>query len=226
MHQSESKLFSNQVHKKTAQKKAHVMSSSSLERNLAAILDQSQDSTASHAKLVAKCQNLFKETDFETFFANFTTLLRNIMTVMQKNPHIDRTIDFVAKFASNPSNTPTHPLNQTNMDNTVVEARQTRAAAATNETTVQVENTTLSATASMTSINSVDSEEYDNVFITSLIDFLIETSKANSDAVRYRSCGILAKLMGAISNEQFIDEDLYDRLSDALLERLKDVNSR
>ena len=32
--------------------------------------------------------------------------------------------------------------------------------------------------------------------------------------------------MSAISNEQFIDEDLYDRLSDALLERLKDINSR
>lgn len=32
--------------------------------------------------------------------------------------------------------------------------------------------------------------------------------------------------MGAISNDQFIDEDLYDRLSDALLERLKDINSK
>lgn len=32
--------------------------------------------------------------------------------------------------------------------------------------------------------------------------------------------------MGTISNEQFIDEDLYDRLCDALLERLKDINSR
>jgi hypothetical protein len=32
--------------------------------------------------------------------------------------------------------------------------------------------------------------------------------------------------MSAISNEQFIDEDLYDRLCDAMLERLKDINSR
>lgn len=37
---------------------------------------------------------------------------------------------------------------------------------------------------------------------------------------------MLSKIMGAISNEQFIEEDLYDRLSDALLERLKDINSR
>ncbi len=200
------------------------MSSSNLERSLAAILDQSQDSTASHAKLVTKCQSLFKETDFDSFFTNFTTLMRNIMTVMQKNPHIDRTIDFIAKFASNPTNNPLQ--SQANMDATVIEARQTRAGAAVGETTVQIDNTNLSTAASMTSMNSVDSDEYDNVFITSLIDFLIETSKANSDAVRYRSCGILAKLMGAISNEQFIDEDLYDRLSDALLERLKDVNSK
>jgi hypothetical protein len=32
--------------------------------------------------------------------------------------------------------------------------------------------------------------------------------------------------MGAISNDQFLDEDLFDRLSDSLLERLKDINSR
>ena len=32
--------------------------------------------------------------------------------------------------------------------------------------------------------------------------------------------------MSAISNDQFMDEDLFDRLSDALLERLKDINSR
>jgi hypothetical protein len=51
-------------------------------------------------------------------------------------------------------------------------------------------------------------------------------SQANSDTVRYRCCHMLSKLMGAISNDQFIDEDLYDRLSDALLERLKDINSR
>ena len=37
---------------------------------------------------------------------------------------------------------------------------------------------------------------------------------------------MLSKIMSAISNEQFIEEDLYDRLSDALLERLKDINSR
>lgn len=37
---------------------------------------------------------------------------------------------------------------------------------------------------------------------------------------------MLAKLMIAISNDQFIDEDLFDRLCDALLERLKDINSR
>lgn len=32
--------------------------------------------------------------------------------------------------------------------------------------------------------------------------------------------------MGVISNEQSIDEDLFDRLCDAMLERLKDINSR
>ena len=30
----------------------------------------------------------------------------------------------------------------------------------------------------------------------------------------------------AINNEQLIDEDLFDKLCDAMLERLKDINSR
>lgn len=68
--------------------------------------------------------------------------------------------------------------------------------------------------------------EDDNIFLTSLLDHLIEIIRANSDVVRFRCCQILGKLMSGISNDQFIDEDLYDRLSDSLLERLKDVNSR
>jgi condensin complex subunit 3 len=55
---------------------------------------------------------------------------------------------------------------------------------------------------------------------------MLQNHKANSDAVRYRCCQMLAKLMTAINNEQFIDEDLFDSLCDAMLERLKDINSR
>lgn len=115
---------------------------------------------------------------------------------MQKNPNIDRCIDFIAKFSSNPKAT---------------------VAKSHNERPDQTE----------TSGHGSDlDEETENPFLTMLVQWLIDNLKANSDAVRYRSCNILSKIMSAINNDQFIDEDLYDNLCDALLERLKDINSR
>ncbi len=239
---------------------------SNLQRALVEIFDRSQDSTAGHAKLIQKCQTLYKEVTVQTtnirffpsffqkyhpnfqsdpqeFFSDFTKIIRVAMTVFQKNPNIDRSIDFIAKFASNP--TANQNLNQSTMDQTVIEPRQTRNKA---NATTSDQTTTDTTIANKTEITMEEDEEFENEFLTSLIDWLIDvsiyvylvlvrtervsfvsylqTSKANGDVVRYRSCHILAKLMGAISNEQFIDEDLYDRLSDALLERLKDINSR
>ena len=36
----------------------------------------------------------------------------------------------------------------------------------------------------------------------------------------------MGKMMSVVSNDHFLDEDVYFKLSDTLLERLKDVNSR
>ncbi|RNA41324.1 Condensin complex subunit 3 [Brachionus plicatilis] len=68
--------------------------------------------------------------------------------------------------------------------------------------------------------------EVSNNFLISLINYLIDHNRANYDATRYRVCHILSRLMSVISNDQSIDEDLFDRLCDAMLERLKDINSR
>lgn len=122
---------------------------------------------------------------------------------------MDKVIDFVTKFATSLSTS-----QQANGDATLVAdtTKRTQNEENTSVLTNQTQQTTIL--------------EDDNIFLTSLIEHLIEISRANSDVVRYRCCQILSKLMVAISNDQFIDEDLYDRLSDSLLERLKDVNSR
>lgn len=122
---------------------------------------------------------------------------------------MDKVIDFVTKFATSLSTS-----HQANGDATLVADTTKRTQNEENMTVLinQTQQTTIL--------------EDDNIFLTSLIEHLIEISRANSDVVRYRCCQILSKLMVAISNDQFIDEDLYDRLSDSLLERLKDVNSR
>ena len=96
------------------------------------------------------------------------------MIVMQKNPHIDRLIEFIAKFASSLS----HNANQQSnaMDTSTVEppARTTRSQA----NTQQEPDSTLvtDQTQSNTFVNNSqeEDEEFENVFLTSLIDFLIQ----------------------------------------------------
>lgn len=107
---------------------------------------------------------------------------------MQKNPNIDRCVEFIAKFCASLS-----PDNVTQGSQMDIEDTQS---------------------------------EVTNNFLISLINHLIDTNRANCDAVRYRVCHILSRLMSVISNDQSIDEELYDRLCDAMLERLKDINSR
>ena len=97
---------------------------------------------------------------------------------MQKNPHIDRAVDFIAKFASNPSSNHNN-LNQTAMETTVVEARQTRNMTS-NENNVNnqsdatsiADNTTVVSTQEQTTM--MEDEEFENEFLTQLIDYLIE----------------------------------------------------
>jgi hypothetical protein len=113
--------------------------------------------------------------------------------------------------------------------NTTVVATITKEGDVTTKSSSETEcnNTTIvNATNNNETYNQTTLMEDENQFVTLLLDHLIEINKSNSDVVRFRSCQLLTKLMVALNNDQFIDEDLYDRLSDSLLERLKDVNSR
>lgn len=182
--------------------------------SIADVLRKSQDSIAAHPKLIAKLTDVYNRSEFTIFFEKLLRCLQTVLISMQKNPNTDRCIDFLAKFASTlttktssaASKTTTNEnTNSQNHDSTLVEGDddQTQAAGGGDE-----------------------SDHFDNPLFTSLLDFLITNSKASHDAVRYRCCHMLSKLMTAINNDQFIDEDVYDRLSDHLLERLKDINSR
>lgn len=169
-------------------------------KQLARIINDSQNSVVGHPKLLTKCQQMYHQSNPENFFADFTRMIEAVLTNMTKNPNIERIIDFIAKFAvsltvkPNAPTTPTADQNETN-------------------------NKTLTDQSS-------SMDEIENHFLVELIKYLLKNTKANSDAVRYRCCQLLAKLMGAMSNDQFIDEELFDEMCDAMLERLKDISSR
>lgn len=194
-----------------------------LHQTLGNLIGQSQESAASHPKLIVRCQTIFRESNFDEFFETFSLVLQNILTITAKNPHLDKIMDFITKFSTSLSKSQ-------QADTTIIAGNENKKVSDNNETEQECdddENTFVSA--SNQTVNRTQQStilEDDNIFLTTLLDYLIEISRANSDVVRFRCCQLLSKLMVAISNDQFIDEDLYDRLSDSLLERLKDINSR
>ncbi|XP_071411317.1 condensin complex subunit 3 isoform X1 [Pithys albifrons albifrons] len=69
-----------------------------------------------------------------------------------------------------------------------------------------------------------DSEEgeEDNLLLNYVFKFLLESHKANSHAVRFRTCQLVNKILGSMPENAQIDDDLFDKINDAMLIRLKD----
>ncbi|XP_055061410.2 condensin complex subunit 3 isoform X1 [Misgurnus anguillicaudatus] len=67
-----------------------------------------------------------------------------------------------------------------------------------------------------------EEEEDDNEFLNFLFTFLLESHVANSHAVRFRVCQLVNKLLGSLSENAQIDDDLCDRIHEAMLVRVTD----
>ncbi|XP_005045481.1 PREDICTED: condensin complex subunit 3 [Ficedula albicollis] len=69
-----------------------------------------------------------------------------------------------------------------------------------------------------------DSEkgEEDNLFLNYVFKFLLESHDANSNAVRFRTCQLVNKILGNLPENAEIDDDLFDKINGAMLIRLKD----
>ncbi|XP_067386414.1 condensin complex subunit 3 isoform X2 [Emydura macquarii macquarii] len=78
------------------------------------------------------------------------------------------------------------------------------------------------ATKFVTSFDQLEEEEEDNSLLSYLFNFLLESHKANSHAVRLRVCQLVNKLLGSMPENAQIDDDLFDKINDAMLIRLKD----
>uniref|UniRef100_A0A7N9AR03 Non-SMC condensin I complex, subunit G n=1 Tax=Mastacembelus armatus TaxID=205130 RepID=A0A7N9AR03_9TELE len=55
-----------------------------------------------------------------------------------------------------------------------------------------------------------------------IFNFLLESHKANSHAVRFRTCQLINKLLGSMAENAQIDDDLFDRIHQAMLVRVTD----
>ncbi|XP_068799393.1 condensin complex subunit 3 [Struthio camelus] len=65
-------------------------------------------------------------------------------------------------------------------------------------------------------------EGEDNLLLNYVFHFLLESHNANSHAVRFRACQLVNKLLGNMPENAQIDDDLFDKINEAMLIRLKD----
>ncbi|KAM8879313.1 condensin complex subunit 3 isoform 3-T6 [Spinachia spinachia] len=67
-----------------------------------------------------------------------------------------------------------------------------------------------------------DDAEDDHPFLSFLFNFLLESHKASSHAVRFRVCQLINKLLGSMAENAQIDDELFDRIHQAMLVRVTD----
>ncbi|CAH7452693.1 condensin complex subunit 3 [Phodopus roborovskii] len=67
-----------------------------------------------------------------------------------------------------------------------------------------------------------EEEEKDGGILNYLFTFLLKSHEANSNAVRFRVCQLINKLLGSMPENAQIDDDLFDKINEAMLIRLKD----
>ncbi|NXN15133.1 CND3 protein, partial [Indicator maculatus] len=65
-------------------------------------------------------------------------------------------------------------------------------------------------------------ETQDNSLLNFVFNFLLKSHKANSHAVRFRTCQLVNKILGSMPENAQIDDDLFDKINEAMMIRLKD----
>ncbi|XP_006038362.1 LOW QUALITY PROTEIN: condensin complex subunit 3 [Alligator sinensis] len=68
----------------------------------------------------------------------------------------------------------------------------------------------------------VTEEEENNSLLNYLFNFLLESHNANSHAVRFRACQLVNTLLENMPENAQIDDELFDKINEAMLIRLKD----
>jgi len=154
-----------------------------------------QDSFSVHPKLVRKLKAFYLSTDPDKFFEDFIWYLRfPISGVTERSPFVDKTLEFVAKFACS----------------FLEKEEATRGENADEPTSSTKDN------------DDEEEEEELPLFMYRLFAWLLDHHEVEGADARLRVCQLLNKLLKYMGEEACIDDDLYNKIYDGMLERLKD----
>ncbi|XP_074641099.1 condensin complex subunit 3-like [Tubulanus polymorphus] len=155
------------------------------------IFNECQKGLHSHGQLIKRLQKIQAKVESNDFISTFINLMKHSMIIYKREPAVERTIDFIAKFTVS-----TPAIDQKVSDSNKDDEMD----------------------------GSVDSEESEteNEFLNKIIDFLLKSHQASHHAVRFRSCQLINKLLRNMGEDAQIDDNLYDSIYQAMLERMRD----
>jgi len=151
-----------------------------------------QSSFSIHPKLVKKLKEFYSSTDPDRFFEDFIFFMKLPLSgVTERSAFIDRTLEFVAKFACS-----------------FLEKEAKSSEDDPEETTKEDEGS--------------DEEEELPLFLYRIFAWLLDHHEVEGADARLRVCQLLNKILKYMGEEACIDDDLYNKIYDGMLERLKD----
>uniref|UniRef100_A0A3Q2YK40 Non-SMC condensin I complex, subunit G n=1 Tax=Hippocampus comes TaxID=109280 RepID=A0A3Q2YK40_HIPCM len=146
------------------------------------------------AKLVASLRTRYNKLEDKTLFhEEFVKYLKYAMIVYKREPTVENVIEFAARFATSFQSPPK------------ADEEEKKEADDDDDNT-----------------DDDDDDDDDHPFLSFLFNFLLESHKANSHAVRFRVCQLINKMLGSMAENAQIDDDLFDRIHQAMLVRVTD----
>ncbi len=145
-----------------------------------------------HGKLVKSLTQIYDSTPLDDFWEEFLRHVKRSFVVFKREPAVERTLEFVAKFA-----TSLH--------------HQSRPAGGNQEEASQ-----------NSADNSDDENSEMHPFLQRFFTFLLKHHNARDKGVRFRCCQMINKLLLAMGEDALIDDDLYDQIYECMLQRLRD----
>ncbi|KAL8613334.1 hypothetical protein ACOMHN_052573 [Nucella lapillus] len=158
------------------------------------VLLQCQTSMQSHNKQIKVLKEIYTTMEVEEFWQEFEQLIRFPMVVYNREPTVERTIDFIAKFVTTLSSRPPAAADNEGGEGDHQQQQQQRQPPVGDA----------------------------NPLLQQLFDFLLQHHSAKDRAVRFRACQLVTKLLGNLGEEASIDDELYERIFHCMLERLRD----
>ncbi|KAK0049397.1 condensin complex subunit 3 [Biomphalaria pfeifferi] len=136
--------------------------------------------------LIKALKSIYSSTPFDDFWNEFRKLILSPLSVFNREPAVEKVIDFIAKFVIS-------------LALELKISRQKRV-----------------------SENNEEEDDSMHPLLMKLFYFLLDIHRSKEKAVRFRTCQLVSKLLINLEEDAQIEDDLFDRIYQCMIERLRD----